>query len=117
MQGVCAWIMRIDFLGKWADQSRQQDNDDTSPVESQPFFEDQDSAAWASFSSNVATAYQSLSNVPVGTFKDFFFHISRCLGYKTPSTGKEPLRHPYWFDEARFRPEGESCCGSDIRDV
>ena len=98
-------------LGKYADHSlsRQQGNDDTSPVESHPFFEDEDSAAWASFSSNVAIAYESLSNVPVRTFKDFFFHTSRSLGCETSSTGKEPLHHPCWFDEPSSCPEKESC--------
>ena len=83
MARLClGYLMRIDSLGKCADHflSRQQSNDDTSPVESQPFFEDEDSAAWASFSSNVAIAYESLSNVPVRTFKDLFLNTSRCLG-------------------------------------
>ena len=110
--------MRIDSSGNaLTGSSRQQDNDDTSPVESQPFFEDEDSAAWASFSSNVAIAYEPLSNVPVRTFKDFFFHIFHYLGCETSSTAKEPLYHPYLFDEASSCPEEESCCGSGILDV
>ena len=51
--------------------SRQQDNDDEISVESQPLFEDVDSAAWASFSSNVKIACESLSSVPVRTFQAF----------------------------------------------
>ena len=111
--------MRIDSSGNCADRSlsRQQGNDATSPVESQPFFEDEDSAAWASFSSNVAIAYESLSNVPVRTFEDFFFHTSRCLGCETSSKGKEPLHHPYLFDETSSCLDKESRCGSDILDV
>ena len=111
--------MRIGSSGKCADPflSRQQGNDATSPVESQPLFEDEDSAAWASFSSNVAIAYDSLSNVPVRTFEDFLFHTSRCLGCETSSKGKEPLHHPYLLDEARSCLDEESRCGSDILDL
>lgn len=51
--------------------SRQKDIDANVP-ESQddeiPLFEDEDSAAWASFSSNVAIARKSLSSVQVRTF-------------------------------------------------
>ena len=96
IQGVCAWIMRIYSSGKCADRflSRQQGNDDTSPVESQPFFEDEDSAAWASFSSNVAIACESLSNVPVRIFKDLFSYVSCYFSYETSSQAKNRFTTP-----------------------
>ena len=55
----------------------REDSDAEAPLESQddgiPFFDDEDSAAWASFSSNVAIASKSLSSIPV---RDFNLHIA-----------------------------------------
>lgn len=64
--------------GKSADLrlSRQQDSDIEASVECQdddlPLFEDEESAAWASFSLNVVVVHKSLSSVQVRTFQETF---------------------------------------------
>ena len=65
--------MKASFQGQYADVwlSRWQVDDAEAPVDSLdgqiPLFEDEDSAAWASFSLNIAVARKSLSAVPVST--------------------------------------------------
>lgn len=66
-------LLCLRTCGRYADPrpSRQEDKDAKAKVESQddkiPLFEDEDSAAWASFSSNVAAARESLSSAQVRT--------------------------------------------------
>ncbi|KAF6220627.1 hypothetical protein HO133_003060 [Letharia lupina] len=56
------------------ESSQKEDNDAKAPAESQddeiPLFEDEDSAAWASFSLNVAIARKSISSVQWTTLGD-----------------------------------------------
>ena len=76
------WTRNISFVGlsawgEYADpkSSRQNDGGVKAPIECQdeeiPLFEDEDSAAWASFSLNVAIARKSLSSVQVCIIKSF----------------------------------------------
>lgn len=62
---------------------RQNDGGIKTPIECHdeeiPLFEDEDSAAWASVSSNVATARKSLSSVQVCVMKSFVSCRLRCL--------------------------------------
>ena len=76
------WTRNISFVGlsasgKHADPKsyRQNDGGVKAPMECHdeeiPLFEDEDSAAWASFSLNVAIARKSLSSVQVSIIKSF----------------------------------------------
>ena len=73
-QRVCFGAAKESHSKIYADpcSSSWQDSDAEAPPESRddqiPLFDDEDSAAWASFSSNVAIASKSLSSIPVRDF-------------------------------------------------
>lgn len=75
--GLAKQLLWLRTSEKYADPRlcRKEDNDAKAPAESQddeiPLFEDEDSAAWASFSLNVAIARKSISSVQVRTLKKF----------------------------------------------